>query len=255
MLKNSKILGVKISNVNSYRKVYEIIKTRINSRSSYITVNNVHTVVEGAVDGKFKKIINGSFLALPDGKPLSIVAKLKGGKNIDRIFGPTLFEKTLDWGQKDGIKHYFFGSSNETLEQMINTIRIKFPQAIISGCFSPPFKKFTGDENEVYLNQMNASGAELFWIGLGAPKQEIWMHENHKKLNKGIMIGIGAGFDYLAGNTKHAPEWMKKTALEWLYRLIQEPKRLWKRYLVANSLFIFLVILESLNIKKFKEID
>ena len=100
---------------------------------------------------------------------------------------------------------------------------------------------------------MKESRADIFWVGLGAPKQEIWIFNNYKKLNKGVMIGIGAGLDYLAGNTKHAPEWMKNASLEWLYRLIQEPKRLWKRYLATNTLFIWYVFLELTGLRKFEE--
>lgn len=249
----SEILGVKITNINSYRDVYEKIKISFNSASSYITVNNVHTIVVSVLDKKYKEVINNSFLSLPDGKPLSLVAKLKGEKNIDRIFGPTFFEKTLEWGQTDGIKHYFFGSSKEILERMNKVIKDRFPTALISGSFSPPYREFTSEENELFINQMNESRADIFWIGLGAPKQEMWMYENYKKLDHGVMIGIGAGFDYLAGNTKHAPVWMKKLALEWLYRLIQEPRRLWKRYLVTNTLFIFFVFLELLGLRKFNK--
>ena len=251
-LKNVNILGSKISIVSSYLDVYETLKSSPGSSPSYITVNNVHTVVESALNKKYKEVINNSFLALPDGKPLSIVARLKGEKNIRRIFGPTFFEKTLDWGQTDGIKHYFFGSSEETLEKIINVIKNRFPSALISGSFSPPYSEFTLEENELFLKRMNESGADIFWIGLGAPKQEIWMYENYKKLDSGVMIGIGAGFDYLAGNTKHAPVWMKNMSLEWLYRLIQEPGRLWKRYLVTNTLFIWYIFLELTGLKKFE---
>ena len=250
---HSYILNVKISNASGYREAYEKLKLALNSAPSYITVNNAHTVVESVKNKKYKVAINNSFLALPDGKPLSIVAKLKSEKNISRIFGPTFFEKALDWGQKDGIKHYFFGSSVETLEKINNVIKNRFPSAIISGSFSPPYSEFTSEENESYIKKMNESGANIFWIGLGAPKQEVWMYENYKKLNRGIMIGIGAGFDYLAGNTKHAPLWMKNASLEWLYRLIQEPKRLWKRYLVTNTLFLWYVFLELTGLRKFED--
>jgi len=249
----TEILGVKISIVNSYRKVYETLKLTSFVSSSYITVNNVHTVVEAVHNVTYKDIINSSFLSLPDGKPLSVVARLKGIKNISRIFGPTFFEKALDWGQKDSIKHFFFGSNKETLDKMIEVIIEKYPKAKIVGIISPPYRVLTEKENTEYLRKMNESNADLIWIGLGAPKQEIWMYENYKKLNRGIMIGIGAGFDYLAGNTKHAPQWMKSFALEWLFRLFQEPQRLWKRYLVTNTLFIIFLILESLRIKKYNK--
>ena len=190
-------------------------------------------------------------MALPDGKPLSVIAKLKGEKNISRIFGPSFMEDTIDWGQKDNLTHFFFGSSENTLKNLRASINSKYPKAKIAGMVSPPFRSWSKSENNNFISIINNSNADLIWVGLGAPKQELWMYENYKQLNKGIMIGIGAGFDYIAGNTKHAPEWMKNLSLEWLYRLIQEPGRLWKRYLVTNSLFIFYMMLEYLRIKKF----
>ena len=229
-ISNVKILGIKISILNSYKAAYTVLLRRIKSvsYSDYITVNNVHTVVEGVLNKDYREALNNSFLALPDGKPLSIVAKLKGHKNMGRIFGPTFMEKTIDWGRQDNLKHFFFGSSEDTLEKLQRVIKLKYSGATIVGAISPPYKeKFTEEENDEFINIMNESGADIFWIGLGAPKQEIWMYKNYKKLNRGVMIGIGAGFDYLAGNTKHAPQWMKKFAFEWLYRLIQEPGRLY----------------------------
>ena len=247
-----KILGAKISCIASYDEAYLELANLIKIGSpEYITVNNVHTITQSVLENDYRNVLNNSVLSLPDGKPLSIIAKLKGEKNISRIFGPTFFEKTLEWGQKEELKHYFFGSSNETLLKMLNTIKHRYSSTLIAGSFTPPYRVFTSQENESFIKQMNESGADIFWIGLGAPKQEIWIYENYKKLNRGVMIGIGAGFDYIAGNTKHAPEWMKNMSLEWLFRLVQEPKRLWKRYLVSNTLFLFFITLEFLHLKKF----
>ena len=248
------IFGIKISILMSYEDAYMLLLNRVKSAQfpAYITVNNVHTIVEGVRNKEYAKVINNAFLALPDGKPLSIIAKKKGEKNITRIFGPTFMKKTLEWGQNDNLKHFFFGSSKETLNKMIAVIQKRFSMVNIVGAISPPFRKFSDQENAEYIQQINSVGPDIIWVGLGAPKQEVWMYENYKKLNKGIMVGIGAGFDYLAGNTKHAPQWMKNMALEWLYRLIQEPRRLWKRYLVTNTLFIVYILLEILRLKKFE---
>jgi N-acetylglucosaminyldiphosphoundecaprenol N-acetyl-beta-D-mannosaminyltransferase len=246
------ILGAYISNIKSYEDVYRrLLNACSENKSHYITVNNVHTVIEGVLDNNYKKIINNAFLALPDGKPLSIVAKLKGFKNASRTFGPTLLEKTIEWGQRDNLKHFFFGSSQETLTKIKETVSLKYPDAKVAGMISPPYRQFTDKEADDFIHIINESEADIIWVGLGAPKQEIWMAENFRKMNKGIMIGIGAGFDYIAGNTSHAPEWMKNFSLEWLYRLIQEPGRLWKRYLVTNSLFMLLITAEFLRVKKF----
>ncbi len=241
------VLSTKITLLSSYEEAYNklLIYLKQNLKPAYVTVNNVHTVVEAVRNKDYNQALNNSFLSLPDGKPLSICLKLKGFKNVNRIFGPTFFEKTLEWGQKDNLKHFFFGSDESTLKKMIEAIKQKYPKTIISGYYSPPFKAFTKEENEKFLDIINKSGADIIWIGLGAPKQELWMIENKDKLNRGIMVGIGAGFAYTAGTTKHAPKWMKELALEWLYRLIQEPKRLWKRYLVTNTLFLWYCLFYS----------
>ncbi len=248
------ILGSRISVLPSYEVAYRTIVEYVQSTPNpgYITVNNVHTVVEAVLHPDYRRIINRAFLAFPDGQPLSMVARRKGERRISRIFGPTFMEKAFEWSQKDGITHFLFGSSPSILEHLAEKISRRFPEAKVVGMVSPPYRPFTKVENRAFIAEMNQSKADIIWVGLGAPRQERWMYENYSKLDRGVMIGIGAGFDYLAGNIKHAPEWMKRWALEWLYRLIQEPRRLWKRYLVTNSLFLLFLFLEMLHLKKFE---
>jgi N-acetylglucosaminyldiphosphoundecaprenol N-acetyl-beta-D-mannosaminyltransferase len=247
------ILGSNIDDLNSYREAYEVILNYLRTRNepSYVTVNNVHTITEGLRDKKFKEIVNNSFLALPDGKPLSVIGKRKGIKRVERIFGPAFFEKTLEWGVPENLKHFFFGSKQTTLDSLKKNVETRFPGIIITGSIAPPFRGFLTAENERFLEEINYCEPDIVWVSLGAPKQEKWIYSNFKSLNKGLMIGIGAGFDYSAGNIKNAPEWMKNYSLEWIYRLKQEPARLWKRYLVSNSQFILFVTLELLGLKKF----
>jgi len=247
------ILGSRINVLPSYEKTFQEVLRYIRKENSpaYITVNNVHTVVEGVLRRDYREITNHAYMALPDGRPLSVAGNRRGAREMQRVFGPTFFEKTLEWGQEAGLKHFFFGSSEETLQRLREAIGQRFPQARVVGAISPPFRPLTDEENAAYMQQMNGSGADIVWVAFGAPRQERWMAAHYQQLKRGVMIGIGAGFDYLAGNTRHAPQWMKNASLEWLYRLIQEPGRLWKRYLVTNSLFIFYVILERLGIKRF----
>jgi N-acetylglucosaminyldiphosphoundecaprenol N-acetyl-beta-D-mannosaminyltransferase len=237
------ILGSNINVLPSYENTFREVLRYIREENSpaYITVNNVHTVVEGALRPDYREITNNALLTLPDGRPLSVVARWKGARDISRVFGPTFFEKTLAWGQEAGLKHFLFGGSEETLQKLQAHCRERFPQAQIVEAVSPPFRPLTAEENARYLQRMNESGADIVWVALGAPRQERWMAEHYRQLERGVMIGIGAGFDYLAGNIRHAPQWMKNASLEWLYRLIQEPRRLWKRYLVTNTLFIIFV--------------
>jgi N-acetylglucosaminyldiphosphoundecaprenol N-acetyl-beta-D-mannosaminyltransferase len=245
------ILGNKIDCFQDYTALYDHILTDIKSTTGkgYITVNNVHTMIEGFRSSFYQRIINESYLSVPDGKPLEIVGKLKGNKNIFRLFGPTIMEKFVDWGRKDGVSHFFFGSSESNLLKLKQAIETSYPGAKIAGMISPPYQPIDKWDNECFIKKINTAKPDIIWVGLGAPKQEHWMFNHYKEINSGIIIGIGAGFDYLAGNTKHAPEWMKNVSLEWLYRLIQEPRRLWKRYLNTIPQFLILASLELIGIK------
>lgn len=250
MIDSIKILGNRIDCFPEYRELYKYILTDLKKGSAkgYVTVNNVHTMMEGYRSAGYRKIINEAYLSIPDGKPLEIVGKLKGNKNISRLFGPTVMEKFIDWGREDGIKHFFFGASEESLQKLKLAIEEKYPGAKIVGMISPPFKPVEQWDNEAFIHEINLAEPDFVWIGLGAPKQERWMYAHNGSIN-GLLFGIGAGFSYLAGNTKHAPQWMKKFALEWLYRLIQEPGRLWKRYLTTIPPFMFFAMLELLGFK------
>jgi N-acetylglucosaminyldiphosphoundecaprenol N-acetyl-beta-D-mannosaminyltransferase len=249
-----RVLGTEISALLSYQEAYSKVMELIRvGLPAYVTVNNVHTVVEAVRSTSYQTVLNRSALALADGRPLSLLGRFKGVGKIARLFGPTFMERTLEWGAKDRLKHFFFGSSNETLEKLRRQLTAKYPNAEIVGMVSPPFRPFTKEENENYINEMANASPDIVWVSLGAPKQEIWMCDNYDRLGRGVMIGIGAGFDYVAGNIKHAPEWMKQMSLEWCFRLYQEPRRLWKRYLVTNTLFILYISLESLGLKQFSK--
>lgn len=246
-----KILGNRIDCFPSYRALYDHVHAAIqaNAATGYVTVNNVHTMMEGYWSSAYRNIINTGYLSIPDGKPLEIVGRLKGNKHISRLFGPTVMEKFIDWGRKDGLSHFFLGSSESNLMKLKTAIETRYPGAKIAGMISPPYLPVAKWDNDYFISQINEAKPDFIWIGLGAPKQERWMHDNYKKVQQGILFGIGAGFDYLAGNTKHAPNWMKRFALEWLYRLFQEPKRLWRRYFKTIPQFIFFASLDVVGIR------
>jgi len=246
------IFGINLLPLCSFQQAYGYIKKEIKSGvHGYISINNAYTLVESQRDNYYRDALANSTLPFTDSQPLNMIFRKKGAISAVRIFGPSLLEQILQMGQMDNLRHFFYGSSEGTLIKLQKNINAKYPFAIISGMISPPFRPITADENRVYIEKINSCNPDIIWIGLGAPKQEIWMYENYRKINRGIMIGVGAGFDYLAGNTKHAPQWMKSMALEWLYRLIQEPRRLWKRYLVTNTLFLLYITLGLLHIRKF----
>lgn len=247
-----KILGNRMNCFKGYEELYECVLQALKENrngKNYVTVNNVHTMIEGYWHSSFRDIINSGYLSLPDGKPLEIVGRLKGCKNISRLFGPTVMEKFIDWGRKDAISHFFFGSSEDTLAKLRSAIETKYPGTKIAGMLSPPYVPQEEWDHEKFIQTIKIAKPDFIWIGLGAPKQELWMYNNHDKIDHGLMFGIGAGFDYLAGNTKHAPLWVKNFSLEWVYRLIQEPRRLWKRYLMTIPQFLFFASLELLGIR------
>ncbi len=249
------LLGSRLDCFSNYDQAYNRLIAHIKNLtpSCYVSINNAHTLVEGVLHLNYRAIINQSTLSLADGGSLSLVGRLKGATNMRRIFGPSWMEFVLDKGQNVGLRHFFFGSTQEILDEMAAVVHRRYPQAVIAGVLSPPFRPFTAEENKEFIRQIRDSQADIIWVSLGAPKQERWIYDVYKELDHGIFIGIGAGFSYLTGRIKHAPQWMKRWALEWVYRLVQEPRRLYKRYLVANSLFIVFLFLETVGLLSFSK--
>ncbi|HAT4174598.1 WecB/TagA/CpsF family glycosyltransferase [Clostridium perfringens] len=243
-LETCNILGVNINVTNMKSTVSYITENLDSLKGDYICVSNVHTTVMAYEDKKYMKIQNSAAMALPDGKPLSIVSKKRGYKEAERVTGPDLMEQIFKISKENNYKHYFYGSTEETLELLKKNLNNKYPEINIVGVYSPPFRKLTDQEIFEIEKKINDSNADFVWVGLGAPKQEIWMYENRNKINS-LMIGVGAGFDYHAGNIKRAPIIMRNLSLEWLYRLMQDPKRLFKRYFFTNIKFIKLIFKEK----------
>lgn len=239
-LKTCNILGVNV-NVLNMKQTKEYICENIDElKGQYICVSNVHTTVMSYEDEVYCNVQNTAALRLPDGKPLSIVAKKRGFKNAERVTGPDLMGELFKDSKMNGLKHFFFGSTEETLEKLKEQLEARYPDINIVGMISPPFGTTTREQDESFVKAINDSQADIVWVGLGAPKQERWMNYHMNRVHS-LMIGVGAGFDYYAGNIKRAPMWMQKASLEWLYRLIQDPKRLAGRYLQTNFKFIRLV--------------
>lgn len=240
-LKYCEILGTRI-NVTDMERTLAYINGHLSElRGSYICVSNVHTTVMAYEDSGYRKIQNSAAMALPDGKPLSIYSRKRGFADAGRVTGPDLMSELLKLSSVYGYRHFFYGSTDETLALVRAAIEKNYPKAHIAGMHAPPFRPLDASEDEAVINMINSAEPDFIWVGLGAPKQEQWMHEHSGKLG-GVCVGVGAGFDYLAGNIKRAPKIMQKLCLEWLYRLLQDPKRLWKRYVVTNSKFIIYLI-------------
>lgn len=238
------ILGVDIAAIDM-PWLLDFTKIHVHELSGdYICVSNVHTTVTASEDEEYKAIQNGGILAIPDGGPLSSVGRKRGAPNMSRTTGPSYMEEVLKVSAERGYRHYFYGSTYATLEELHRIIVCNYPGLQIAGMYSPPFRPMTEEEDAAIVDCINKANPDFLWIGLGAPKQEKWMAAHQGRV-KGLMVGVGAGFDYFAGNIKRAPAWMQRMNLEWMYRLIQDPKRLFKRYMVTNTKFIWSVLVRG----------
>lgn len=234
------ILGVNIAAINM-KWLMEFISEHIEQLGGdYICVSNVHTTVISYEEPDYREVQNSGIMAIPDGGPLSVIGRRRGHESMARTTGPSLMGEIFQISVERGYRHFFYGSTEETLDKLYTKLKESYPGLTIAGMFSPPFRPMTYDEDQAIVEIINASKPDFIWVGLGAPKQEKWMAAHQGKVN-GLMIGIGAGFDYYAANISRAPEWMQKSSLEWVYRLIQDPKRLFKRYLHTNTKFMWLV--------------
>ncbi|MFI3326449.1 MAG: WecB/TagA/CpsF family glycosyltransferase [Clostridia bacterium] len=243
-MQSCSILGVEISEVNMQILVNFTTENIKKISNEYICVSNVHTTVMSYEDKSYRDIQNGAILAIPDGGPLSSVGRKRGYKKMQRTTGPSYMEEIFKISAKKGYRHYFYGSTEETLDKLFGKLTENYPGIQIAGMYSPPFRPLTNEEDEQITNRINEAKSDFVWVGLGAPKQEKWMAE-HKGEVKGLMVGVGAGFDYFAENISRAPMWMQKSNLEWLYRLIQEPKRLFTRYMITNTKFIWNAVIRG----------
>lgn len=204
--------------------------------SRYVTICNVHVVVSASRDAAYRDIINGSDMATPDGAPVAWMLRKLGFANQPRVSGPDLMWALCERAAKESLPIYCYGSTEATLGLLDARLREVFPGLQVT-MESPPFRALSAQEDAAAVERINASGAGIVFVGLGCPKQERWMAEHRGRINA-VMIGVGAAFDFHAGTVKRAPAWMRDNGLEWLHRLLSEPGRLWKRYLVTNTLFI-----------------
>lgn len=239
VIRKCEILGVQIAALHMKAALNYIQKNLKSLNGQYICISNVHTTIMSYEDKDYCRIQNEAALALPDGGPIAFLCKRRGFPDAERVTGPDLMGEIFKCSKKYGYKHYFYGSKPETLKALEQKLKDQY-QLNIAGMYAPPFREMTEEEDEEAVDRINRAQADFVWVALGAPKQERWMYMHQGRVH-GLMMGIGAGADYFAGNIKRAPMWMQKSSLEWLYRLFQEPKRLFKRYLVTNTKFLWLI--------------
>jgi len=245
------ILGVNVAAVqisDVIQQMDEWIEER--SFGHCIAVTNTHVVTESWFNPEYRKVLNTADFVVPDGMPLVWLGRLCGYSLKRRVYGPELMETFFkEKGRKR--RHFIYGGKPGIPERLMENLLENYPGIHFVGSYSPPFRQLTEDEDRGIVDMINDLEADVIWVGLGAPKQEKWMHDHRNVLRSPLMVGVGAAFDFLAGEKSQAPSLFREHGFEWLWRLMSEPKRLWRRYLLYGPLFIGLVTLEKMRILKF----
>ena len=217
-------------------------------RRAYVCCVSVHGLVTAQRDPEIRSAINNAELAVTDGMPLVWWCRRAGFRNATRVCGSELMETLCARGT---YRHFFYGGSQEVVERLVARLTERMPNLVVAGYRSPPFRPLTDEEDAAEVALINSARADFVWIGLGMPKQEKWMVSHQKKINATALIGVGAAFDFHAGTKRRAPEWMQHVGLEWLFRLVTEPRRLGRRYLIDNSIFLLHAFLQVSGLKHY----
>ncbi|WP_064711292.1 WecB/TagA/CpsF family glycosyltransferase [Rhizobium bangladeshense] len=245
------VLGVRISAVNLKSATGFIQKAMEEGRREYVCVRDAHGVVRCQNDPELRSIHNRAFLVTPDGMPLVWALKHAGHSESDRVYGPDLMLSVFEAGTSKGIRHFLYGATPETLQHLQARLLAKFPEAEIAGSYAPPFHKLSPQEEADIADRLNRSGADIIWVGLSSPKQELWMARMRDRLDASMLIGVGAAFDFHAGLKRQAPRFIQRSGFEWAFRLLCEPRRLWRRYALVVPAFISLTAFQRLGLRNF----
>lgn len=245
------VLGVRVHLVRMGQVLDQIqhwVETRDNCR--YIVNTGMHGVMEARRSPDFKRAVDSADLSVPEGISLIWAARSRGFKINKRVSGPDLMWEACKLAEDRGHRFFFYGDTEETLARLTLRLKDSFPRLNIVGVYSPPFRSLTQEEDADEIEMINASGADIVWVALGVPKQERWMFEHRDKLNGQVLVGVGAAFKFLGGQVKRAPPWVGDHGFEWLWRLVHEPRRIWRRVLLDGPHFFYSVALENFTSKR-----
>ena len=245
------VLGVPVDAVqiqDAITRIEEWVAAR--NGCHYVAVADMHVITEAQHDPTFKHILTSADLVVPDGMPLVWLGRLYGHRLSRRVNGPELMLTFFETTSQKGYRHFLYGGAPGIPERLADILHRRFPGAVVTGTYSPPFRKLTTEEDLQVMEMIRQANPDVVWVGLGAPKQERWMHEHQDGLDVPVLVGVGAAFDINSGAKRQAPMWMREHGLEWLFRLLQEPRRLWHRYLVHGPQFVYWVMLDIINRKR-----
>jgi N-acetylglucosaminyldiphosphoundecaprenol N-acetyl-beta-D-mannosaminyltransferase len=241
------ILGVGVSAINMEMALQTLAEWITRCESHYVCVTTVHGVMESQRDEQLRHIHNTAGLVTPDGMPLVWLSWRLGFRHVERVYGPDLLLAVCEHGLPQSYRHFFYGGAPSVADTLAARLQSRFPGLQVAGAYSPPFRPLTLTEDRAVVERINAVHPDIIWVGISTPKQERWMAEHVDRLNAPALIGVGAAFDFHAGLKKQAPRWMQRNGLEWFFRLLMEPRRLWRRYLINNPQFVWLVLLQAFN--------
>jgi len=241
------LFGVNYSPTSYHEATEAVVAAAVRGSAGVVSCHAVHALISAATDAELGEMINAFDMVTPDGQPVRWAMNLLHGVKLkDRVYGPELTVRLCQRAADAGVPIYLYGGSPQVVEKLQENLRERYPGLVIAGYESPPFRPLTSEEDAEVVDRINASGAGIVFIGLGCPKQDIFAYEHRDRINA-VQVCVGAAFDFHADTLPMAPGWMQRTGLEWLYRLIQEPRRLWRRYLVTNSIYCGKLFLALLN--------
>jgi N-acetylglucosaminyldiphosphoundecaprenol N-acetyl-beta-D-mannosaminyltransferase len=234
------VLGVRVSAVD-LKSAVDLSDQWIRSAMDpgYICATGVHGVMEAHADSDLRRVLNSALINLPDGMPMSWVGHLQGFRDMDRVFGPDFMMAMCRLSAERGYRNFLYGGKPGVAASLSETLQKKIPGLQVVGTYTPPFRSLTMDEENEVLAQVRESRPHIIWVGLSTPKQEQFMAQYVHFLQAPLMVGVGAAFDFHTGAIRDCPPWVKRAGLQWLHRLIQDPKHLWKRYLRNNPAFLW----------------
>lgn len=248
----SNILGVGINPTNIPATLQIMDEWIARAERQYICVTGMHGVMESQSDEELRAIHQRAGLVVPDGMPMVWLSRLQGFQQVQRVYGPDLMLAMCAHSVQKGHRHFLYGGAPGVAQLLAQRLRQRFPGICIVGTISPPFRPLSPEEIDSFCEQINQSQPDIVWLGLGTPRQEYWMAAQRPKLQAAVLIGVGAAFDFHSGLKKQAPRWMQESGLEWFYRLLQEPQRLWRRYLLNIPRFLWLVFLQISHLRNFE---
>ncbi len=252
MTERVNVLGVGVSPINMPMALDQLGRWIAQGDREYISVCNVHSVMECRRDVRLRKIVNAAGMTTPDGMPLVWVARLSGRRHVARVYGPDLMLAELQSSLGTGHSHYFYGGRPGVADRLAAEMQRRFPGIRIAGTFTPPIASADQLCSEQTAELINRAGPDIVWVGISSPKQEFWMACMRPLLHAPVLIGVGAAFDFHSGTVAQAPRWMQRAGLEWLFRVLTEPRRLWRRYLIDNPWFLFELGRQKLGLKRFE---